>query len=199
MSGVKGTALESVVADVLRLVDEGRIPRDELEARLEREDLELLGSKLLPGFWYPLGSYGRLMQLLFEVDGGRRVEYLVERGRRAADRIRASGIYAQLGAGRETWGERIAHILASLGPVMYKDTRWSLELEPMRGGFRFRAEVEIPAEFPDVCRHPTQGFIDYLARLHASRPMRITSERPSPTRMVFYGDPIAPEGPPQKV
>jgi hypothetical protein len=189
MSGVKGTALESVVADVLRLVDEGRIRRDELEVRLVAEDVELLEHKLLPGLWYPLGSYGRLMQLLFEIEGGGRLEYLVERGRRAADRIRGTGIYAQFTTDRSAWGDGIGRILISLGPVMYKDTRWSIELAPARGSYRFRVEVEVPPDFPDVCRHPTQGFVDYLTQMHATQPTRVTSQRPSPTQMVFLAEP----------
>ena len=40
VGGVKGTAIESVVADVNRLVDAGVVSRADLEVRLEAEDLE---------------------------------------------------------------------------------------------------------------------------------------------------------------
>jgi hypothetical protein len=187
--GVKGSAIESVVADVIRLVEGGRVSRDELEVRLRAEDLELLDHKVVPALWYSLGSYGRLMELLFEVEGRRRIEYLVERGRRAADRIRAMGLYAQLKGDWSTWGTRVGTILATLGPAMYKDTQWRIELQsPGEKGMRFRLEVDCPPEFPDVCRHPTQGFVAYLAELYAGRTVHVRSERTSPERMVFVGE-----------
>lgn len=53
MAGIKGTAIQSLVADVNRVVQEGRIRPDELEACLQREDLEILGQKVLAALWYP--------------------------------------------------------------------------------------------------------------------------------------------------
>lgn len=189
--GVKGTAIESVVADVNRLVDEGRLSRDVLEARLQAPDLQLLEAKIVPALWYPYGSYGRLMELLFEVEGRRSTEYLVERGRRAAERVRATGLYAQLKGDWSNWGDRVGTILATLGPAMYKDTAWRIDVQGVAAGaMRFRLEVDCPAEFPDVCRWPTQGFVEYVARLYGtSQTTRVTSERVSPERMVFLGAP----------
>jgi hypothetical protein len=184
MSGVKGSAIESVVADVQRLVAEGRVSPEVLEARLEREDLELLEQKVVPALWYPMGSYGRLMEILFEHEGRRSHEYLVERGRRAAERIRASGLYAQLKGDWSNWGERIGNVLVSLGPAMYKDTRWRFEWAGGAGRRSFVIELEVPPDFPDVCRWPTQGFIERLARLRLEG-VRVTSDRPSPDRIVF--------------
>src|SRR5690606_2118166 len=108
--GVKGSAIESVVADVNRLVEEGRLAREALAARLPAEDLQLLETKIVPALWYSYGSYGRLMELLFEIEGRRSTEYLVERGRRAGERVRAMGIYAQLKGDWSNWGERMGPI-----------------------------------------------------------------------------------------
>jgi hypothetical protein len=188
--GVKGTAIQSVVADVNRLLEEARLSRDVLEARLPAADLQLLESKIVPALWYPYGSYGRLMELLFEVEGRRSTEYLVERGRRAADRVRATGLYAQLKGNWSNWGDRVGTILATLGPAMYKDTQWRIEIQGVaERTVTFRLEVDCPAEFPDVCRWPTQGFIGYIASMYAGdNKVRMTSQRVSPERMVFIGD-----------
>ncbi|HSJ98864.1 MAG TPA: hypothetical protein VLC53_17445 [Myxococcota bacterium] len=188
--GVKGTAIESVVADVNRLLEERRLSREALEARLPAADLQLLESKIVPALWYPYGSYGRLMELLFEVEGRRSTEYLIERGRRAADRVRATGLYAQLKGNWSNWGDRVGTILATLGPAMYKDTSWRIEIQGVaERAVTFRLEVDCPAEFPDVCRWPTQGFIGYIASMYAGdNKVRMTSERVSPERMVFVGD-----------
>ena len=185
VGGVKGTAIESVVADVNRVVESGGISRADLELRLEAEDLELLDQKLLPSAWYSLGSYGRLMQLLFETEGRRRIEYLVERGRRAAERIRNAGLYAQLSADRNRWGDRLGSMMVTIGPAMYRDTEWSFRLLAASGGLRFEIEISVPESFPDVCRHATQGFIEYTA-IHASgQNVRVSSERVGPTRIVI--------------
>lgn len=192
MSGVKGTAIESVVHDVQRLIAEGRVSREAVEARLHPEDLEVLDARIVPALWYPLGSFGRLTELLLEVEGERRTAYLVERGRRAAERIQATGLYAQLKGDWSSWGDRVGAILATLGPAMYKDTTWRIQMEPRAdGALGFRLEVDVPAAFPDVCRHPTQGFIEYVARHYGSRSqrVRVRSERVSPTRIVFIGAP----------
>jgi len=185
VGGVKGTAIESVVADVNRVVESGGISRADLELRLEAEDLELLDQKLLPSAWYSLGSYGRLMQILFETEGRRRIEYLVERGRRAAERIRNAGLYAQLSADRNRWGDRLGSMMVTIGPAMYRDTEWSFRLLAASGGLRFEIEISVPESFPDVCRHATQGFIEYTA-IHASgQNVRVSSERVGPTRIVI--------------
>jgi len=188
--GVKGTAIESVIADVNRLVEAGRISRDVLEVRLPAADLQLLEAKISPALWYPYGSYGRLMELLFEVEGRRSTEYLVERGRRAADRVRATGLYAQLKGNWSNWGDRVGTILATLGPAMYKDTQWRIEMQGVaERSIAFRIEVDCPAEFPDACRWPTQGFIEYIAGMYSGdQRVRMKSERVSPERMVFIGD-----------
>lgn len=188
--GVKGTAIESVVNDVNHLVETGSISRDVLEARLHADDLRLLEGKVVAALWYPLECYGRLMELLYEYEGRRSTEYLIERGRRAADRVRATGLYSQLNSDWSTWGDRVGKILATLGPAMYKDTQWRIDLDRTgRSGMALRLEVDCPPEFPDVCRWPTQGFIEALAQLYSGETtIRIRSERVSPERMVFYGE-----------
>jgi hypothetical protein len=190
MSGVKGTAIQSVVEDLNRLLQEGKLSREELEARLQADDLEVLEQKIVPALWYPIGTYGRFVEILFERDGRRSTEYLVQRGRRAAERIRSMGLYAQLAASREGWGNRIGKIFVSLGPAMFKDSAWSfdiLEEQPLR----YRIEMRVSADFPDLCRHSTQGFIDYLTQLDAKGRMRVTSERSSPTLIVFFGEQLS--------
>ncbi len=187
VGGVKGTAIESVIADVNRLLENRRISREQLEIRLEPEDLELLEQKLLPSVWYSLGSYGRLTQLLYEIEGRGRLEYLLERGRRAAERIRGAGLYAQLTAARERWGDSLGAMMVTLGPAIYRDTDWGFRLLAGGAGLRFEIEISVPESFPDVCRHTTQGFIEHAATHASGRTVRVSSERVGPTRIVIQG------------
>jgi len=67
---IKGSAFSSVIDDVRRLRDEGRLGSDELEARLEAADLALIDEKIQTALWYPIESYRRLSELLLDVEGG---------------------------------------------------------------------------------------------------------------------------------
>lgn len=187
MSGIKGSAIEAVVADVNRLVEEGRLSRDELEVRLSPPDLKLLDSKIFPASWYPLDTYGRLSELLMEAEGRGDPEYLVERGRRRAEVLQATGIYSQLSAKQREWGDRVVAIMASMGPAMFKDTEWSYEIEGTGAKLRFRIRVKVPSGFPEAGRFAAQGFIDYLAQQNdgKDRGIRVTSRRLSSTELEF--------------
>jgi hypothetical protein len=186
--GVKGTAMVSVVEDVNRLLAEGRVVRDDLEVQLQRDDLELLDEKVFPSNWYSLGSYGRLTRVLLNAEGRGSLEYLVERGRKAAERLRQAGLYAaQLKVDRDRWGERVGQMMVPLGPAIYRDTFWRVELTDVDGKVSFAIEVDVQADFPDLCRHQTQGFIEHAATYAAGAPVEVTSERVTATRIRFRG------------
>lgn len=185
--GVKGTAVASVVEDMKRLIEAGRLRRDELEVRLEPADLDLLEQKILPSTWYPLGVQGRLTQILLEVEGKGSLEYLLERGRRAAERMREGGLYAQLAVDQDRWGDRIGALMIPLGPAIYRDTVWSIELSGVGSEMRFEIAVEVQEDFPEVCRHQTQGFIEHASSYASGRRVRMSSERVKPTLIKFIG------------
>jgi hypothetical protein len=48
-----------------------------------------------------------------------------------------------------------------------------------------RIEVSEAAELPEVSRLAAQGFIEYTASRLTGADMRVTSERPTPDRIVF--------------
>jgi hypothetical protein len=185
MAGIKGTAIDSLVADVNRLVQEGHLRADELEAHLRPEDLEILGQKVLASLWYPLGTYERLTQLMLKVEGRGKIGYVVERGRKAAARLRGSGIYGQLARDRSKLGDRIGRIMVTLGPAIYQDTHWEFRFESPEVATDFRIETRVPSGFPDLARYAAQGFIEYLSNIDRAQPVVVTSERASPTLIVF--------------
>jgi hypothetical protein len=83
---IKGTAFQSVVDDVHRLLAAKRLSREELEARLTGEDLEILDAKVNPTAWYPIDTYERTVDLLARKQAPLRTqEYLTERGALAAE------------------------------------------------------------------------------------------------------------------
>jgi len=190
---IKGTAFLSVVADVQRLVEAGRIPPQELEARLQAEDLRLLEEKVLPGLWYPLTSYRRLTELLMRVEGGGSIAYVVARGARAAERLFEAGLYHQLARGDEIgakkraqgerWSEHEANLMTSLAGAIFNVSRWRYVTDPAAGANRI--EVSEAEALPEVSRWAAQGFVEYTSSRLSGVTTRVTSERPSPDRIVF--------------
>jgi hypothetical protein len=191
---IKGTAFQSVVEDLRRLLETGGVSRDALEARLEAEDLRLLDEKVLPGLWYPLTSYGRLTELLMQVEGGGQVSYVVARGARAAERLFAAGLYQQLARGdeigqkkranNERWSEHEANLMTSLAGAIFSVSRWRWVGDPGVPGSS-RIEVSEAAALPEVSRWAAQGFVEYTTSRLSGLTTRVTSERPAPDRIVF--------------
>jgi hypothetical protein len=191
---IKGTAIQGVVEDLQRLVAAGRIRRDRLEARLDAEDLRILDDKLLPGMWYPLSSYRRLTEILIEIDGGGRPDYVVRRGARAAERLFAAGLYLQLERGEEIgaakrergegWTEREGNLVASLAGAIFNVSRWRFRVDADDPTIH-RIEASGAEELPEVSRLAAQGFIEYTATRLSGAPVRVTSERIGRDQIVF--------------
>ncbi len=192
---IKGTGMATAVADVLALVESGKLSREALEARLEARDLAILQGKVLPGDWYPIDSYGRLLDLLCDVDGGGRPEYHVARGRRAIERILASGIYHQLekaqkvkaevgSPDREAWTRPVVRLMLTLAPALFNFTRWSYAAEPGET-LRFALEIAEARAMPDAGRYTLQGVVEFAAARLLERPVHVTSRRPSPDLIVL--------------
>ena len=191
---IKGTAFQSVVEDVQGLVAAGRIRRAELEARLPGEDLRILEDQVLPGLWYPLATYRRLTEILLEIEGGGKPEYVVRRGARAAERLFAAGLYLQLERGEEIgarkrergegWTEREGNLVASLAGAIFNVSRWRFTVDPGEPAVH-RIEASEAEDLPEVSRLAAQGFIEYTASRLAGAPVRVTSERLGRGRIAF--------------
>jgi hypothetical protein len=180
---VKGSLIAGVVEDLHRLIERGVLDRDELEARLEPADLAQVDDKILVGAWYPVGAMGRILDLVWEEEAQRRPESLRERGRRAATQLAESGLYRQVQASRSRQGQEFGRMLTSLAGAMFNFMRWSYESDD--GGRTSRIVVVEATGWPEVLRIATEGFIETLVAAAGGRAVRVTSERPTPDRVVF--------------
>lgn len=184
---IKGTAYNSVHEDLHRMLDDGRVTEADLEATLSRAELELFDSKVLASKWYPISTYRKLLALVAEKEGkGRMEEYLVERGWRAAERLKEAGIYKQLGSEEgsgKSWGARVADLVAKISGLLYNFTRWSVD-EPQNPG-TFHVIVDDAKDFADECRFTAQGFVLFAASMIAGKKVKISSTRPAPDRIVY--------------
>jgi hypothetical protein len=194
VASIKGTALQGLAMDVAGLIQTGRISRAAVEARLEAEDLRVLEEKVLPGSWYPLACYRRMTELLWEIEGQRDPAYLLARGARTAQRLFDAGIYQQMRRGEEIgaqkrarnegWTESDGNLLTSLAGAIFNVSRWRYRNQPGDPTSN-RIEVSEAAELPEVSRLAAQGFIEYAASRISGSDVRVSSERPSPDRIVF--------------
>ena len=186
---IKGSGFQSVREDVQRLLDTGKLTREELEDQLTPDDLILLESKIGPATWVPMDTYRRVLDLLVSIEAQGDVEgYLFQRGWRAAERLHKAGLYSQFDATAETWGMRVGKIVVTLGPVMYNFTEWRFDLAAEAPPGSFRITVSDAAEFPDCARFAAQGFIEYISRSATRRAVQVTSERLSDGSIVYSGN-----------
>jgi hypothetical protein len=179
------------VEDVRALRDTGRLSRDQLELALEAGDLALLESKIQPALWYPIESYRRLSELLLYAAGDGDPEYIVDRGRRAAQRLWESGLYVQLQHGEEkaakarrtgaAFTERDARVITTLSGSIFNFTRWSYRVEQTDTVM----EVSEAACFPDVSMLSARGFLEYVVGRLRRAETRVTATRTAPDRVEF--------------
>ncbi len=185
---IKGIVLQLAVEAVHRLCSAGLIDRGQLEVRLHSEDLALLEQKILPGVWYPIATLSRLLELTTYGDvseGG--LEAVVNVGVRAAKRLFTSQIYKDYVKTTETFTPRGAGAaLVRLAPLLCNFTQWTYHADPEPSD-TFRIEVQNAAEFSDLLRFIAQGCIQYLGERVNRRPIRVTSARPNPDRIVYLG------------
>lgn len=185
---IKGTTFAYAHEDLGRALAERRVSREQVEARLHAEDLAILDEKPVPTHWYPIASYARIVELLAEVEGGGdREAYLLGRGRSAAEKLSSAGTYQQLEASSAQLGPRVGKIVISVAGLIYNFGRWEFQVGERTG--QFQITIDDCRDLPEVSRLATQGFIEAVACNVAGFPVRVTSHRERPGRVVFDATP----------
>jgi hypothetical protein len=181
---VKGIVFLSAVDRLRELMDKGEVQREDVTRVLEPDDLACLETRVMPTLWYPVGVGGRYVEALWELEGGRRTEYLRQRGATAAGRIFEAGIYANVMKTAEDWGgAQLGHTLIGFAAQFYNFMRW--ELVGCIHSAEYEIDVRDATAWPDVLRLASEGFIEVLHSRASKRPLAVASQRPSPDRVVF--------------
>jgi hypothetical protein len=188
---IKGITLQSVVEDVRLLRDSARISQEELAARLQERELAWLRDGVQPSLWYSIEGYTRLSELLLEVEGRGDPEYLVRRGAAAAERLYASGLYAQLRHGEERrseeraggreFSEKDGRLMTTLSGAVFNFGKWSYRED----GDDIVIEVTNAAAMPEVSRLAAHGFIAHIASRVRDAKIEVRSSRPALDHIVF--------------
>lgn len=207
---VKGTVFRGVVEDVRQLREEGRLRDGELESELPAEDRAILEDKVLDAAWYPIATYGRLLDLLCRRTGGGSLRYYHERGARNAERLIRAGLYSQL-AFLERWKDEqertrsarraamVSSFAASLRRVVsmagsiYSVGRWSVAEDPDDAD-RVVIEIEEAADYSEGMRYAIEGFLNACGRaVRPEVPRLFVTERPGPDRIRIRMSQAIPE------
>jgi hypothetical protein len=197
---IKGYGLSSVVDDVRRLVEEGRVSDVQLERMLSPEARSLVGGEISPGLWYPIGAYGELLDLLAEIEGLGNAEYLRLRGKRAFERFKALGLYQQLdflerNASEQVTREDIARAVKmafTLFSSIFNFGRYQLEVDPENEN-RLREVIYDAGPLPDAALPIIAGFFSECLRLLAGgrKVVPVEGHRSAPETVEFSLD-LAP-------
>ena len=176
---IKGASISSLIEDVAKQRDSGRIPRELLEERLTEADRELLDRPVNVASWYDIHSYRRMAELLCEVEG-RREDLMRERGAAAAKRLAAAGLYQQMetasridetrqldeSARFEAYGRRLK-LIATLSGAILNFGEFRVLIDPDSPD-RYCIEVHDAGDMPELLAHTSEGFINAMAEMGAS-------------------------------
>jgi hypothetical protein len=183
---IKGVVVQLAVDAVNQLLAEGKLAREVLEARLEAGDLQILEQKVLPGLWYPLSSFDRLLEVAtadLRAEGG--MDALADLGREGAGRVLGSEHYGALVDAARGAGKLAGPRLLRLAPLLCNVGRWSFKPE----GRAASVQLSEATAFPEALRYLAQGFLGYLGEQVAGRPVRVASRRPVADRIEFAVEP----------
>ncbi len=180
---VKGVNFLPTWERVTALAAENRVSRDELELRLEAEDLEILDRKPEPSLWYPIASLDRLSHVLVDLEGGGCIEYQKAMGRQAVESLLSRSSIRNLVEAAAKQGDRAGHSLMGVGSLVYSFGHWSFE-----GDMReFSVEFSEAEPFSDLSAWAVAGFAEELFERITGSSFEVTFTRPDPKRVIFRG------------
>jgi hypothetical protein len=172
---IKGTVLLDLAEDVSKILEGPGSGRRAVEAHLTAEDRERIAEGLSPAAWYDVDFYARMMELVRDVRGDGRDQYVVDRGRARGRKLMEAGLYQQMEyVGRlqvssaQTPEDRLSaygrdlRLLVTLSRSILNFTTWNVQIDPDSGD-RHRIDVGEAGAFPDILGLSTEGFIDAMA------------------------------------
>jgi len=193
---IKGSVFIRAVEDALKLVAAGTLARSELGRWLRSTDVALLDQPVISSGWYNVQTYGRLLELLRDVEGEGRNEYLRERGARSAELLRKAGQYQQMEylnrtqAAQQTdprarvlaFGRDLRLITTVFGSIL-NFGRLEVKSDPEQVD-RYIMEYVDVAPYPEGLCWTTDGFVNRISKPR-DQPDLWRWERPTPDRIVY--------------
>lgn len=173
---IKGSAFQSVQADIQRLIDRGDLDLEEIGEDLTAKDRAWLDAFVTPVSWMPIATYGRLLELLAQLEGGENpVEYLRGRGREAGKRLLGGAYqgFARASGGLDLKG---VQIVIGVARMLYDFMKWEARALP---GGAFEVLVREARDFPTPALHTAEGFLELYGELTCGKRPSVGSTRPT--------------------
>jgi len=185
---VKGSMLLGSVVVVRRARDAGRIPEPRL-AKLGERTREVLDEQIQLSHWYPMEIFAELLDLDWEVSGGRDPDYMRESGKRNAVAMQRASRYQQLDylerAERPKNAAEVVsqvRLTSSITQSYFNFMQVEVGFDPDRPNVLQITYSDTHA-FPEALRYSTEGFMTQLNQVRGSS-RTWTSERRG-DRIVF--------------
>ncbi len=194
---IKGSVISELVEDIRKLHSDGTIDDALLDARLQPEDVAMLGQTVVPSQWYDIGFYTRLTELLRDTLGDGTSDFVRLRGRAKGERLIEAGLYQQMEYARraeavdqldpaqrfQAYG-RDLRLMVTLGGSILNFGTWTVEPDP-KHAHRYQVVVSDAADFPDVLGWSSLGLIESMSAQHAMTSALWLYERPRFDRVLF--------------
>jgi len=175
---IKGSALLGLFEDIKKFLAKGSVSRVEIERWLKPEDVALLEQEALVSDWYDIRMYVRMSELLRDVVGSGRNEYLKQRGRQSARRLIEAGLYQQMEylhntrlqetsgaqARFEAFG-RDLRLLTTLSASILNFSKWEAKPDPDHDD-RYVIHISEAKDYPEVLCWSAEGFLNEMAVEH---------------------------------
>jgi len=184
---VKGSLFFIAQINLLGLIEEGKISREEIEVRLTPEQLELVDAKVQVALWYTVDAFNAILKITSEVGDRASPEALVATGRLSAEQLAQSGLYPQLAEGAGGSGKGVGRRLVTLASAFYNFMHW--EFIEGEDPFHYTVDVTDAADWCEELRYISEGFIEVASARGLGGPVCVTSERPTPDHVIFHGRP----------
>lgn len=194
---IKGAMIGRLIDDAKSLVASSAWDREQIEAQLSPETLELFDGKVEMSSWYPIQQYVEMTNLLWQEEGGGRVEYLHQRGANVIQKLMETNLYQQLeyldrngGSVKGVTRDQILHTCRMVGSITrmvrnFGEDSW--DWDPERPNHMLH-HVHDAAAMPEAMRIVGEGAETYLVRLSRPDAPPVTSERVTPSHIIYTSD-----------
>ena len=179
---IKGAAFFGTVARLQACLESEQVTEEQVELRLEAQDLRFLDEKIEPSLWYPIASAGRIDELVVELSGREREEFFVACGLEEVNSVFSRGIFETLIEGARKMEARAPEALTHLASLGFNFGRWTCEeVSPTK----LIVQGQEVAPLPESIRYTVQGIILGLARKLRGVGDEISSQRLRPDVITY--------------
>jgi len=179
---IKGVAFCHTVARLQTFLESGQVTEEQVEVRLEAQDLRFLDEKIEPTLWYPIASAGRIDELVVELSGREREEYFVACGLEEVASVFSKGVFETFIEGAQKMEARAAETLTLLASLGFNFGRWTYEEISFK---ELTVQAREVAPLPESVRYTVQGIILGLGRKLRNTDVEISSQRPLQDQIIY--------------